>query len=458
MSNPKLLALLLAGVLCPSSLAAQDCSQTSTGFVPLNDLGTNLYQGVSGGLYPGGVNMAPAAHHAAGLAQAGQIQPLDARGAPDPGGRIGFLSIGMSNGVVEFDAFLQQAAGDALKDPSVVPVNGCSPGAVASIIKDPAAPYWTLVAAALAQANVTAEQVQVVWIKEANPAPTETFLPYAEGLRDDLRGVCQTLHGLFPNTKLAYFASRIYGGYSSDALNPEPYAYWQGFAVKWLIEQQIEGDPGLNFDPGQGPVESAWLGWGTYNWADGLNPRSDGLTWECSDFDDGTHPTLVGGGLKVAQLLKDFLHTDATAKVWYLASPTTVCPVQATVEPYGTAFGGPNGVAQLVLSDLATVPTVKGLFAHVWNAPTGAVGGFVLGVQPFPDGLIPVFGGSLLVDPLLVSVAVTDANGKASLPLGAMPDDPGLCGVSVYVQAAVQDADSALGYDVTEGLKVTLGS
>lgn len=70
---------------------------TSTGFTPITDLGSDLYRGVPGGLYPSGSNTMPAAHAAAGLALASQIQPLDASGNPSPSGRIGIISTGMSN-------------------------------------------------------------------------------------------------------------------------------------------------------------------------------------------------------------------------------------------------------------------------------------------------------------------------------------------------------------------------
>src|ERR1700734_1086414 len=50
---------------------------SSTGAIALPDLGTGMYKGEQGGLYPGGTNTIPAAHLAAGLKLAKQVQPLD---------------------------------------------------------------------------------------------------------------------------------------------------------------------------------------------------------------------------------------------------------------------------------------------------------------------------------------------------------------------------------------------
>jgi hypothetical protein len=103
----------------------------------------------------------------------------------------------------------------------------------------------------------------------------------------------------------------------TTALNPEPYAYESGFAVRSVIERQLAGDPDLNYDPNAGPVASPWLAWGPYLWADGLTPRSDGLTWACSELQsDGTHPSPTGQ-LKVADSLLAFFRWDATTAPWY---------------------------------------------------------------------------------------------------------------------------------------------
>jgi hypothetical protein len=53
-------------------------------------------------------------------------------------------------------------------------------------------------------------------------------------------------------------------------------------------------------------------------WADGLTPRSDGLTWDCVDFQstDGTHPSTSGRD-KVAAMLQAFFRSDSVAGRWY---------------------------------------------------------------------------------------------------------------------------------------------
>jgi hypothetical protein len=159
-------------------------------------------------------------------------------------------------------------------------------------------------------------------------------------LREQFETILGIVRDYFPNARLAYLASRIYAGYAITGTNPEPWAYENGFTVKWLIEAQLGGDPGLNYDPDAGPVESPWLSWGVYTWADGVIPRSDGLTWICPDDfqSDGTHPTPAGS-LKVATLLMDFLKADPVAEPWFLGDGGP--PPGGFVDPY--CFGDGSG-------------------------------------------------------------------------------------------------------------------
>lgn len=316
-----ILSLLTLSIPRPNATFAADCGQTSVGFTPLNDLGLDNHLGSQGGLYPNGSNQMPTDHAQAGLAIAQTIQPLSPTGQIDVGnGRIVLLSIGMSNTSIEFQAFMSLAQTDPLQANSVEVVNGAQGGKSAEFASDPNDDFWTVLDQRLATSSVTPQQVQVLWIKEARASvePSEMFPTDAQILQDQLRAIVQIAKTRFPNLKIAYLSSRIYAGYASTDLSPEPEAYQSGFAVKWLIEAQINGDLDLNYDPAQGSVLAPWLAWGPYIWADGTTPRSDGLAWLCSDFiDDGTHPSS-NGAFKVAGMLQNFFRSEATAVSWYV--------------------------------------------------------------------------------------------------------------------------------------------
>lgn len=305
------------------SASASDCSKTSVGFVPLSDLGHGRYQGKEGGLYPGGSNVRPELHEEAGVAIARGIHPLNNFGQPDVNGRVVLLSIGMSNTTQEFSAFMPLASADPGRNPTLVIVDGAQGGMPANKIADlstpPAQQFWSTVDQRLQAAGVVPAQVQVAWIKQADSTPADPFPSHALKLKDELGQIVRILKDRFPNITMAYLSSRTYAGYATTALNPEPYAYESGFSVKWLIEDQINGVFELNYDSTRGPVEAPWLSWGPYLWADGMRPRSDGLTYNCLDFvEDGTHPAPGGARDKVAAMLLGFLKTDSTARLWYL--------------------------------------------------------------------------------------------------------------------------------------------
>jgi hypothetical protein len=314
----------------PSASYAADCSNAFTGKTPLNDLGTGTYNGYQGGLYPGGSNLRPLSHDRA-LDRTSRMMLLDAAGNPDAvSGVFVLISIGNSNATQEFRSFKPVAEADPDANSRLVLVDCAQAGQGADILSDPTAEYWSHVDDDLAAAGVTNLQVQSVWMKIALPYPSEGWPLHAEIYRDDLRTIAQILKSRFPNLRSIHHSSRIYAGYGPDSINPEPYAYEYGFSVKWLLEEQLSGSAALNFDAAKGPVLAPWMSWGPYLWADGLHPRSDGLVWECRDFDpDGAHPSFFGK-VKVTNMLLDHFKNDPTTKPWFvdcdLAEPDTFAP------------------------------------------------------------------------------------------------------------------------------------
>lgn len=339
--SPVLLAL---GLAFSPQAARGDCSLTTTGLIPLPDLGTRTYQGFTGGLYPGGTNVRPPAHAAAGLAAAAQVQPLDRAGNPDAAnGRIVLISVGMSSVTQEWNAdgptaFLPRANLDSSKAAEVTVVDGAEGGKDAPAWANPNDEVYTNFLQRLADANVTKAQVQVAWFEEAiaYPAAIGGFPEHAQDLQTYLGEILRNLKALCPNLRIVYMTSRDRAYVDvPNVLNPEPFAYETSFAVRWTIADQIDGTGNLNFDPAKGPVVSPYITWGPYVWADGTNPRSDGFTWLCSDFEqaDYTHPS-ADGSKKVADQLLAFFKTDPTASSWFLKQEQNTPPaLSATVAP-----------------------------------------------------------------------------------------------------------------------------
>jgi hypothetical protein len=325
---------LLAALITVPCLAQQ---------IAINDLAAGKYLGqYEGGLYENGTNVVPADHAANGAAQAALVRPLDANGHPSPAGKIVMISVGMSNTTQEFCAtgnpapctswsFVGQASQDSsVNHSTLILVNGARGGQSAGTWDSPSKTNYDLVRTQdLAPAGLTEAQVQVAWLKVANPQPT-TSLPAANSdaftLVAQMGNIARAMKTHYPNLRIVYISSRIYAGYATTPLNPEPYAYESGFAVKWIVQAQIDQERSGHIDPRAGDLDfnsgvAPWIAWGPYMWADGTNARSDGLIWARADLQsDGTHPSQ-SGQQKVGAMLLDFLKREPTARAWFLEAP-----------------------------------------------------------------------------------------------------------------------------------------
>lgn len=287
--------------------------------IPLDEMtAAQKHEGEEGGLYGDGKNVPPEAHHKAAEAALKRIRPLDAHGKPDPNGKIGFISISMSNATQEFSTFVPLANADPKKSPQVAIVDCAQGGQAMAEWGDPNGRPWQEADRRIASAGVGAAQIQVVWVKLANKGPSGSLDQHVNKLTADTTVVLHNIRQKFPNVQIAYLGSRIYGGHATGGLNPEPYAYEGAFAVRRLIKDQVAGKPELAYDAERGTGKSPLLLWGPYLWADGDKPRrSDGLVWLREDLSgDGVHPSNSGRE-KVAKLLLDFCKTNPLAAPWF---------------------------------------------------------------------------------------------------------------------------------------------
>jgi hypothetical protein len=312
---------------------------TDTVKIPLTDLPS--YFKIRGGLYPNGVNQPPPDHDSAARSRRNRIRALDVNGDESPFGKYVLISIGMSNTTQEWCSqtsgppcaawtFMGRAVADpAVNRYSLVIVNGAADGQEAPAWTSPASPnYDRIKTARLAPLGLSENQVEAAWVMLADGKPTTSLPADSAGAYIFLSNLGQVLRALrirYPNLEIVFLSSRTYGGYAATDLKPEPYAYEEGFSVKWAIESQINEMRGLSASPRAGSLNYAkkaapLIVWGPYLWADGTTPRSDGFVWNRADFEeDGTHLSQSGES-KVAGMLLEFFKTSLYARCWFVVN------------------------------------------------------------------------------------------------------------------------------------------
>ena len=173
----------------------------------------------------------------------------------------------------------------------------------------------------LAAQGLTEAQVQAVWLKEADARP-DGSLPDADAdaytLETLLGDVIRSARRATPTCSASSSRAAATPATPSRTLNPEPYAYESGFAVKWIVQAQIDqmANGGMIVDPRAGdltttPASRRGSAGVRTSGPTARSPRgSDGLIWLPEDFqpDDLTHPS-TSGETKVGTMLRDFFRT-----------------------------------------------------------------------------------------------------------------------------------------------------
>lgn len=316
----------------PASVGTlSNCANTSLpGILSIPQLGTGTYMGQQGGNFPGGTNIIPPNHLSLGLSLSSQVLPRAADGTVDMvNGKIVQTTIGAStasrliagdsarvDGVYP-NAFKPLADADPAKNPKLVIVNGTQPATSLKSWLNPADSSWIVLYQRLAAAGVTPAQVQVVWFMVGDARPYGNFPAAAWVYRDSMEYLIRDVKSRFPNTALAFLSSHHYQGYRSG-FQGEPLTYQQGFGLKAVIQDQIQGLRNMNADRNVGPVVAPWVSWASTLWSNGIIPNADGLAFPCADFDtNGIHLNRTGVD-KAGPLLLSFFKTDPTTTNWFI--------------------------------------------------------------------------------------------------------------------------------------------
>jgi hypothetical protein len=130
---------------------------------------------------------------------------------------------------------------------------------------------------ALRQQGITPRQVQIVWLCMpvsgrswgTNLPPEARTLPAdAKPSQQAWKEIVHAIHVRYPKVRIIYSSTK--GAMHMSARDDaefdggpiEPWNHDAAWGVKWVIEDQINGAPDLNFDPARGPVKAPWLSWG----------------------------------------------------------------------------------------------------------------------------------------------------------------------------------------------------
>lgn len=166
---------------------------------------------------------------------------------------------------------------------------------------------WPRVRESIESAGVQPDEIEVVWMLHsfqgtANPEVQQ----FCIALQDIIEQVIEE----FPSIRMIYVSDRGWGGWSTGLAtdgtpnNGEPGVWAQAVGIDHLVATNRDR------------ADKVWVGWGPYVWANGDEPRADGVSWPRSYFQtDGVHWRREGR-VAYAELLDQFFSTDETAG-WY---------------------------------------------------------------------------------------------------------------------------------------------
>lgn len=298
------LLLIMITIFVFSTLAVQSAAAVDyTTAVPLPELGTDTYFGEQGGLYPG--SNEPTGDYLTELTAVSDVLVND--------NQVVALSLGMS-------AMQNMSSGFAgCCAQRVTFVNGAI-GSKQQQWEDPNHTVWDRGTQMLAGQGLTAVDVDVVLYHNTIGGLSGEFVPAATQLKDSLAITMDIIQDKYPNAQMILLTSRYHANYApAGSKSPEPYAYYSGFSVKWLIEDRINctADCGVP------------LAWFAYLWDESW-PQS----WYVSD---GIH--LSNAGKTQAGLIwQTQMNAAAHIAPWYLGStpPTATATQEPTAVPSST--------------------------------------------------------------------------------------------------------------------------
>lgn len=159
----------------------------------------------------------------------------------------------------------------------------------------------------LANAGHTDLQVQVIWLQNDTVSNASTVYPDRPlAIKADFISLINLLKSKYINVKHIFLNARPYS-YAIEVNHAEPKAYLNGYACKWVVEDQIAGL--LPIKP--------WICDLGYLWTDDGVLRSDGFQALETDFKPNDVHLSNAGKTKFGDWMHDFFRTNKISKRYY---------------------------------------------------------------------------------------------------------------------------------------------
>lgn len=167
---------------------------------------------------------------------------------------------------------------------------------------------WDEVTERMNLAEIQFSEVQVIWLQnDLLNTDAATFPESPELVKQGLIDLIEKLKSKFPKLKQIFLTGRPYSGFTEDIKHDEPKGYYNSWACRWVVEDQING-----LLP-----SSPWICDSIYMWTDGTTPRLDGFSITEGNYNvDGIH--LSGSGkTKFGDYLFDALKAHSVSLKYF---------------------------------------------------------------------------------------------------------------------------------------------
>ena len=276
--------------------------------IPLNDPDEFVFEGLNSGLFPWGNTLINNQYNTDYINVCKSLGDLSLIENPEEKEPIVILTLGPSNPHKIFEGIKYAQMEDPGFGENIRYVNGAIGGIDFNDILNPAGPYWTQVDSTLQSQNISASQVQVIFCIEDDLLNQDTTILRAYQLKENYINLLEEIRSKFPNCILFLAGDKGYNNYSSEERFAEPKGYLNGWAIKLLLEDYINGYM----------ADYPFIYWLDYYWANGITPRWDGLTYALSDFNapDYIHLTTEKAN-ELGRATHEKLKSDPGARYWY---------------------------------------------------------------------------------------------------------------------------------------------